>query len=177
LIDPRRTSFRDLEIPKPYRYATTLDQVAAVAQYIDKYIDDSKSKPLILCIDDYDVAQEQMSDQFKKPYGASSIILYTAIEKALNLGREKGFFIIVAAKGFSYPTGVLGQISDLRQGLILQPHNFPAASELLGVRLPIPLVGRREIAGRGLKVFNNSRLEVQAAYFDLTTKNERTYVR
>ncbi len=176
LIDPRRTSFRDLAIPKPYRYAITLDQVAAVAQYIDKYIDDSKSNPLILCIDDYDVAQEQMSDQFKKPYSASSVILYTAIEKALNLGREKGFFIIVAAKGFSHLTGLLGQISDLRQGLILQPHNFPAASELLGVRLPIPLAGRREIAGRGLKVFNNSRLEVQVAYFDLTTKNERTYV-
>jgi S-DNA-T family DNA segregation ATPase FtsK/SpoIIIE len=168
LIDPRRTSFRTLPIlPHEPLYARTESEIAEIAQRIEARLetDATTNRPVILCIDDYDVAQDQMSDQFQKPaYNATSKVnLHTVTEKALNLGRERGFFIVVAAKAFSYPRGILAQISDLRQGLILQPHNFPSASGLLGVGLPIPLGGRQEIIGRGLRVVNSSRLVVQVA--------------
>jgi len=169
LIDPRRTSFRTLPIlPHRQLCAKTEEEITEIVQYIETRLEsaDTTRRPVVLCIDDYDVAHSQMSSQFQKLYHTPGTPvksnLHTAIEKMLNLGRERGFFVIVAAKA-SHPTGILGQISDLRQGLILQPHNFPSASALLGVGLPIPLGGRQEITGRGLMVVNSSRLVVQVA--------------
>ena len=169
LIDPRRTSFRDLPIfPHQYFHVQTEDKIAEIAQHIESRLetDDITRKPIVICIDDYDTGCNQMSSQFVIPFGSPPMkgTLVAAIDKVLNLGRERGLFIVVATKApYITSRSILAQISEMRQGLILQPHNFPSTSELLGVHLPIPLGGRQEIKGRGLMVENSTQSVVQVA--------------
>lgn len=163
LVDPRRTSFRQLPIgPHTPIYATTEAHLAELADRLDKAIDSEEVQtPWVVCIDDFDVGQSQFTTQFTKPFSGQKTFL-VALEKLLNLGRERGFYVIVGANT-SNPVQFLGLLNAGRHGLVLQPHNYPPATNLLGVRLPVPLSGNQGLPGRGLMVVNNLQQWVQIA--------------
>jgi len=163
LIDPRRSSFRDLSVgPHQPLYITTEAHLAQVAEQLEQALEDtSPQQRWVVCIDDYDVCQSQFTTQFQKPFSGQKTFM-VVLEKLVSLGRERGFMLLVAANTSS-PTQLLGQLSAARNGLILQPHNFPPATSLLGIRLPILLNGRHVNPGRGLLISNNLQQWVQVA--------------
>ncbi|NTU82204.1 MAG: hypothetical protein HGA45_22970, partial [Chloroflexales bacterium] len=163
LVDPRRSSFRNLAIgPHEPLYATSEAHLAELAEQLDQAMEEPTPRQRwVVCIDDFDIGQSQFTTQFQKPFSGQKTFL-VVLEKLVSLGRERGFGLMVAANTSS-PTQLLGQLSAGRYGLILQPHNFPPATNLLGVRLPIPASGRQIIPGRGLLVSNNLQQWVQVA--------------
>ncbi len=163
LIDPRRSSFRDLTIkPHQHIYATTDAHLAVLAEQLEQaFENEADQRRWVVCIDDFEVGQTQFTTQFQKPFTGQKTFM-VVLEKLANLGRERGFYLIVGANT-SNPTGLLGQLNISRHGLILQPHNYPPATNLLGVRLPVPLTGSQGMPGRGLMVVNNLQQWVQVA--------------
>lgn len=163
LVDPRRNSFRDLPMSPHQRIlATTESDLAELVQNLERVLEDeTEQRRWVICIDDYEVGQNQFSTQFQKPFSGQKTFI-VVLEKLMNLGRERGFSLIIGANT-TIPTQLLGQLNASRNGLILQPHNYPSATDLLGVRLPIPLSGSQGYPGRGLMVKGNLQQWVQVA--------------
>lgn len=165
LVDPRRSSFRDLPVqPHQPLYATTEAHLTDLAERLDRAIeDDTSTQRWVICIDDYDVGLSHYTVQFQKPFSGQRTFM-VVLEKLANLGRERGFYLLFGANTSNpNPNQLLGQICSGRGGLILQPHNYPPISNLFGVRLPIPLSGSKPLPGRGLMVVSNLVQWVQVA--------------
>lgn len=162
-IQPR--SFRNLAL-RHHQPSVGLneEQIKGIADAIEQRLAIEKpTKSLIIAIDDYDKLYERFDKLFQRPYSTSPTTnMYTTLGKVLSEGREKGIHLIIAAKTAN-PSGLLGQISDMRYGFILQPHNFQSASDLLGVNLPIKIKGQPEIRGRGILVDQSRQQVVQVA--------------
>lgn len=163
LVDPRRSSFRDLMLGQHQpQYITGEAQLAALAAQLDQALEAAQPGPCwLVCIDDFDIGMSQYTTQFQKPFTGEKTFM-VVLEKLVSLGRERGFALLIAANTSS-PTGLLGQLSAARHGLILQPHTFPPATHLLGVRLPIAATGSQHTVGRGLLVGNHVQQWVQVA--------------
>jgi S-DNA-T family DNA segregation ATPase FtsK/SpoIIIE len=163
LVDPRRSSFRNLDLgPHQPLYAASEEQLVTLGERLTHAIDDeAQVSRWVVCIDDYDVGQSQYTVQFQRPFSGQKTFA-VVLERLVQLGRERGFSLIVAANT-SNPTQFLGQLSANRAGLILQAHTFPPATNILGVRLPIPLSSRSAPPGRGLMVNGTAQQWVQVA--------------
>lgn len=165
LIGIQPKSFRNLKL-RHHQPSVGLneEQIKEIENRIEQCLAIEKpTKSLIIAIDDYDKLQDRFSNLFQKPYlNSTPMNMYTTLAKVLSEGREKGIYLIIAAKTAN-PSGLLGQISDMRYGFILQPHNFPSASDLLGVDLPIKIKGQPDIRGRGILVEQSRQQEVQVA--------------
>lgn len=162
LIGIRPKSFDNI-VPSSHQSKVCLNEerITDIMKSIEQRLTKNVTKSLIIAIDDYDKLCDRFADLFKKPY-SSTTNMYTVLSKVLSEGREKGIYLIIAAKTDN-PVGLLGAISDMHYGFILQPHNFLAASTLLGVDLPIKNKGLPNIKGRGILVDQSQRLVVQVA--------------
>ena len=162
LVDPRRNSFQNVALaPHEPIYLTTEQQLEQLAKQLEQLIEEPSDKKWVICIDDFDIAMLQYQTQFSKPFSGQKTFL-VALEKVVNLGRDRGFSLIIGVDT-SNPISFLGQINSYRYGIILQPHTFPPATNLLGVKLPIPLTGNQGLPGRGLMVAGNRSQWIQVA--------------
>ncbi|NOK57364.1 MAG: cell division protein FtsK [Chloroflexi bacterium AL-W] len=164
LIDSHKGGLRAFkDLPHCAGFAAHEPEIQTVTQLLlQQGTESAAATRWVIVVDDFHIGRSTMKSQFTQQYSGEPN-LFSVLSHLALVGGERGIHLLLATNPIFMDEGVLKVLDEGRNGLILWPQRYEAATRLLGLSLPMGERGTEQPPGRAVLVHEDEQLLVQVA--------------